>query len=294
LILFFFSGWVKAFAEGIIESFGEKGEIDWKEGVIIAKGVGASPESVVGGLARIMAMRAAKVDAYRNLLEIVKGVRVNSESRVENFMLKSDVINTKVNGFVKGAKVIKKEYYHEERIAEVTIQAPLKGNLSLVDIISPSKITSVAPKFVAKDVYLCPTCGQIWPKEKPLPKEVQAAKKRMKGEVYTGLIVDAKGLGLRPCMAPRIVTEDGREVYGSAYVAREFVLKYGMVGYLRSLEHAKKSDRVAPNPLIVKGIKAVEPGRTDVVISFEDAIKLHQMRENLSFLEKCRVIIVLD
>ena len=41
-------------------------------------------------------------------------------------------------------------------------------------------------------------------------------------------IIDAKGLNAKPAMSPKVVDENGQEVYGSAYVSREFAVQQGM------------------------------------------------------------------
>src|SRR3990170_2052533 len=89
----------------------DSGTINWTTGEVYASGIGAPPARPLNtAQARAMAERAAFVVALRNLLETVKGVRVDSETVVENFMTKSDVIRTKVDGVVKGARIIKKQY----------------------------------------------------------------------------------------------------------------------------------------------------------------------------------------
>lgn len=95
-------------------------------------------------------------------------------------------------------------------------------------------------------------------------------------------------------MAPKILTPDGEEVYGTKFVSREYAIKEGVVGYAKGLEAAIKDRRVADNPLIVKAIGVTGKAKIDVVISRQDATRLHALAENLSFLEKCRVMIVVD
>ena len=60
------------------------------------------------------------------------------------------------------------------------------------------------------------------------------------------------------------------------------------------IEKAVKNDRVSGDPLVAKGLRTVGPNRADIVISNDAAAKLHSMSQNLSFLEKCRVIVVVD
>ena len=111
---------------------------------------------------------------------------------------------------------------------------------------------------------------------------------------FTGLIVDARGIGVRPAVAPKIRNEEGREVYGSAFVNRQYAVEQGMVGYLKDVESAKGNPRVTDRPLMVKALKTDGPNKTDLVISNSDAQVLHGMKEHLTFLEKARVMVILD
>ena len=58
------------------------------------------------GQAKLMAIRAAKVDAYRNLAEQVHGVRVWGNTAVSAFVAQNDVIRTFVDSFIQGARVV--------------------------------------------------------------------------------------------------------------------------------------------------------------------------------------------
>jgi hypothetical protein len=112
--------------------------------------------------------------------------------------------------------------------------------------------------------------------------------------IYTGLVVDARGLGARPAMAPRIVSEAGQEIYGSAVVDRAWAVKEGMAGYSKDLSAAQANERVADRPLTVRGLKSDGPNRSDIVIANPDAQVLLGAAQHLSFLEKARVVIVVD
>jgi hypothetical protein len=107
-------------------------------------------------------------------------------------------------------------------------------------------------------------------------------------------VVDARGIQARPAMSPRIYDEDGKEVYGSANVDREYAVQQGMSGYARDLTAAQSNQRVTASPITVKGLKTGGAGRSDLVISNADAQLIRASAENASFMKKCRVMIVLD
>lgn len=121
------------------------------------------------------------------------------------------------------------------------------------------------------------------------------------GEVYTGLIVDARGLGLRRGMSPKIVDERGRVVYAGMEADRSVVIGRGLVSYLFEPNDALKHSRLAVNeqfphtaPLIVSATAlADDPIRASVVISVADAERIQRELEKYDFLGRYAVVFIL-
>ena len=55
---------------------------------------------------RLMAIRASKLDAYRNLAEQVYGQQVDANATVADMMLTNDTFRTKVEGIIYGARLV--------------------------------------------------------------------------------------------------------------------------------------------------------------------------------------------
>ncbi|MDG2365015.1 MAG: LPP20 family lipoprotein, partial [Methylococcaceae bacterium] len=55
---------------------------------------------------RLMAMRASKLDAYRNLIEQVYGQNINSTTTVEDMVVSSDTLRAHVQGLIYGAHLV--------------------------------------------------------------------------------------------------------------------------------------------------------------------------------------------
>jgi hypothetical protein len=257
----------------LLENVGN-GSINWTSGLIRAVGIGAPPENYYGKPeARPMALRAAKMDAYRNILEVIQGVRIQSSTTVKNFMMADDSISAQVSGMVRGAQVAKQEYMSDGTV-EVTLEMNLKGGFA--QLVLPEDIKQVEP--IQSSSASSPT---------------QSNQKDAK-TTYTGLVVDARGLDAKPAMSPRVLDENGQEVYGAAFVSREYAVQQGMSGYSKNVDTATENQRVTKNPLIVKAIKTEGPGKTDFIINNTEASNLRGAPENLSFLKQCRVIIVVD
>ncbi len=267
----------------VVENIGN-GTINWTKGILQATGIGASPEEYYGKpQARPMALRAARIDAMRNLLEVTQGVRIDSATIVKNFAVTNDVIMAKVSGMVKGAQIVKQEYLSDGTV-EVTMQMSLHGGFA--QLILPQEIRQVEPIKSVPSLSVEPP--------KPSPAIPSKTAEKPTSEIYTGLVVNAIGLNARPAMSPKIIDETGQEVYGSAFVSREYAVQQGMSGYAKDMTAAQSNPRVTNNPLTVKGLKTEGPGNSDIVISNADASKLRSASEHLSFMKKCRVMIVVD
>ena len=262
-----------------VEKVGQ-GSVNWSQGYIEAVGIGAVPDRSVGKAnARPMAMRAAKVDAYRNLLEITKGVQIDSATTVKDFMVESDIINSKVEGLVKGAQQVKTEYMSDGTV-EVTLRMPLYGGV-LAQTIMP---LAIAKPPASPEPSPAPV---VSPPVAPVTTPAGPA-------AYTGMVVDARGIQARPAMSPRVFDEEGKEVYGSANVDREYAVQQGMSGYARDLTAAQSNQRVTANPITVKALRSSGAGKSDLIISNADAQQIRSAGDNMTFMKKCRVMVVLD
>ena len=282
-------------AQNVTQSFGQNQSVDWSNQTIRASGIGGANPNLPLAAQRSSAIRAAKLDAWRNLLETIKGVNLTSETTVRNAMVESDFIQTRVEGIVRNFKTVGEPKYMSDGSVEIVVEMPIAGQLA--DALLPGQFGG--GQFYSGSQMLCPTCGQPWPQGKPVPpgvtlQQVGGTTPGASNAVYTGLVVDCKGLGIRPAMAPKVVDETGNEIYGSKFVSRKWAVEMGMVGYDKDVNRARQNDRVTNNPLVVKGVQASGQNKTDVVISAADAALIHQAAANQNFLDKCKVMFIVN
>jgi hypothetical protein len=238
------------------------GWINWEKQMIKAVGHGVLPGDADNpAQAKLMARQAAIADAYRNMASVAKGVRVTGQTCVKNFMTESDEVRLQVDGFIRGAEIVSEKQL-EDRSYEVILQAPLTVVDGLVSDLK-GELLIANPD----------TSGPV-------------------GDV-TGLLIDARGLGIQPAMSPKIYDEDGAEVYGTVHCSPDFAIETGIAGYPRSMDYALKSDRVGAHPLIVKALSKGPKFATDVVISNADAARIKSAAASSNFLPRCRVAILL-
>jgi len=76
-----------------------------QSGLITARGFGTVDLSVVKikSQATMMARRAAQIDAQRNLAEQIRGVKITGGTTMEEYEISSDIVATRVKGFLRGA-----------------------------------------------------------------------------------------------------------------------------------------------------------------------------------------------
>lgn len=239
----------------------EHGQVNWTDKSITATGSGAPDLKAPNvAVARLGAERVAKLDALRNILETLKGVRINSEVTVENEMVTNSKMRTKVQGVARRFKVLKTKYYSDGGV-DLIVQMSLDGQLASTLVESGSKAADLPQKGDAK---------------------------------HSGLIINARGLKMMPALAPKILDESGKVIYSSEFLAKENLEKRGVTAYFKAMDAAKKSKRVGANPLVVKALKVAQGAKTDVVLSNADAEKLKDPESNLKYLAEGRVILVVD
>lgn len=239
---------------------GDAGSVDWQAKVVKCTGSGAANLRDAGGnpaVARIGAEKAAKLDALRNCLETLRGVQLQGGQTVGAALGSDSALAGRVEGLVRGFRVVGKPRYFSDGGVEMDVEVPLEGALS----------DALLPK----------------PEARPPKAEGPAA--------GTSLVVDARGQKVVPALAPRVLDEGGREIYGPASLAESGRKAGGAAAYARDLAAAKAGmkDRVGESPVVVKAIRAEGP---DVVISAADAASLSG--KNLAFLAEGKVVILAD
>ena len=262
----------------------ENGSVNYGDRTIQAIGIGFIPENVINaGQARRAAMRIAKQDALRQLIEIVNGVNVTSETTVSGAMF-DDVIKTQVQGAIRGARRVGDPKYLSDTSVEVTYEVKM-ADISRVLLPMADK----APTLTFEDVSV----GGAATPGVSSDQGSNANSGPTSGGV-TGIIIDGKGLGLRPAMSPRIMNQSGSVVYGPGQYSRDYAASNGVVGYAKSLEQAKADPRVQGNPLVIRGSSVSGSSAADLVVSNVDAGKIARADGSAGLLGNCRVMFVLD
>ncbi len=256
----------------------DHGSVNWTRGLIHGRGAAEKIPGKRNGIDR--QSRRAVEKARDSLLQTIYGLKVDSSKIVEEVLyfdekgLEENIIN-----MVKRAEVVGKKHSDDGTI-EVVLEMSIFDAFSR--LVLPMEITRIA------------TIKPVHDEQTPLLEQEESSGSKTVLAEHTGLVVNATGLNLIPAMAPKILDERGEQIYGAAYASRDFAVQYGMCQYVKDYPGIKYNARVGENPLVVQAVRTLEPGFSDIVISNADAKRIRSSSENIGFLKKCRVVIMLD
>lgn len=254
--------------------------VNWTERVLKAVGRGEPPEAYFGDeQGRKIALATAIESARSELMTAIARIPIDAESKVGD-LVKRDLVA--LEEMVDMAEVVHQEFTTDGTV-EVTVQMSMNGGFS--QLVLPKVIEQIESVKPITDTSI-----------NPLVRDTEgfSATGDVLSGPYTGMIIDARGLDVTPCMAPRVYDENGQEVFGPAYASREYAVQRGMTGYVSDMNAAIQNSRVAGHPLRLIGLRAEGTGGTNIIVSNSDAARLRSDSESLTFRRQCRVMIVLD
>lgn len=314
-----------------VEHVGDFGAINWLEQRIIATGIGVVPEKYYGmPQARPLAQRAAVTDARRNLLEVLKGVYIDSTTRVENFMLKDDSIVASVKGVIKSSNIDGYKIMPDGTV-EAAVSLPLTGQMGQIltraamqpqtrpevsltrrdlerrirllenrimaieNILKDFDHAALIKKQKEQELRINALADRFDNMDKKPPEKKASPKTKMVKPqlptMYSGLIIDARQTDFKPCLKPEIYGQ-GNLIYPGEYVKMKKAVLHGFVRYYRKISQAQLSPRVGSLPYIIKSIGTPQGNRSLEIGEEEYRNLLSFIEVPDSFMSNCNVVVV--
>jgi hypothetical protein len=248
---------------GDVEETVAGGEIDWSGNTVRATGTGVlDPDNPNKAQAKLMAERAAVVVAQRNLLETVQGVRVDSETRVENFMTDYDVIYTRVEGIVRNTRQLGPARYDSlagivEVELEMKIHSPQGLSGALSTALGGTEMNAVSMSPQTREFL----------------------------EQYSALVFDGSQAGLQPSMYPKIYDSNSNLLLDT----KDYASYLGSSGqtamqFISDLDQILSQPVFAQSPLVVNVRQVTGQFGTDIVLGQEESSTLGWLKTGLPFL----------
>jgi hypothetical protein len=218
-----------------------------------------------------MALKAARHLAYEKLAETVEGLTLTGNITVKKETLKHATLHVQVQGKIKGARIVSEtvqDLPDASIWAEVVVGLRLNGQDGLASAFTGWSASQQATPYRPNPSY-------------------------QTEERYTGLIVEASGLGFSPALTPRLLTVDETaEIYGPQRVEARYFEAHGLVGYADTLLKANADRRVGPNPLIVRAQGVAGNRSGDLLVSPRDAERILTADRQSGVLRRGAVVIV--
>ncbi len=225
------------------------GKINWTTQYVYATGSGAPDLKAPNvAVARLGAERVAKADAYRNLLEAIKGVTVTGTTTLKNSIEESMEVKTSVEGLVKGAEIVTTKYYSDGGV-DVVVRVPL-STLSEKVGNSPAVEKEIATKETVK-----------------MPASSASTEKSASdgGGQKAVLVFDVRGAKFTPSLFPVVYTEDSKIVYSKKQVREEVLKTTGMIHYIKDdLDSVSMMYGDAATMLVIKITKV--KNKSDLIV----------------------------
>ncbi|MCX6841639.1 MAG: hypothetical protein NTX53_05090 [candidate division WOR-3 bacterium] len=216
------------------------GQVDWSYQSISATGMSVIDPAKPKAQALAMAIRGAKVDAQRNLLETIKGVRVVSETKVQDLMVQGDYVYTRIDGVIKGATMVGEPRETSDGRVEVTMEVPMyaAGGIAqpLADKLVPKPLSVTSP-------------GSLTDAD------------RVSAQSLSGVVFDLTGVNVEPQMFPALLDSSGN-------VLLDMAALYKLLGpeafkkfrYVKSMADILSDPDLRTNPTVIKIIEAAQKG----------------------------------
>ena len=276
------------------------GSFNWSTGTATATGFGVPPRNAASAVqAREMTRAAAWSVALANLLEVVNGIQVDAQTTVHNYVTTNAEVQTHVEGMVKQATVIEEQELPTGEF-KTTVQMQVAGELT-THVTSPGPMPiphpPTAPESTAKGTTKPTnrmTTGSPPPTPQPPPRQKPPSP-------YTGLLIDARNIGAQQALTPKIFAQDD-VIYGPKIVDAKFITgpsvpkedQNRIAWYFTDETKARSHTKVAPNPLVIKAVRAIGAAKTDLMIEETKAQRIQSLPEYLDLFKQAKVVIIID
>jgi len=261
--------------------------------MLYAIGEGAMPtvtEQPNRAKAYLQAKAYAKAEAVANLIQAAEGTSISYHATGKDFGMEEQV-NQEIEGMVEHVQIVseRKVQVGKDTVVEVTVESPIPERWKAAPArkAASAKPTEKKASENAEPSWVTETAQTAAP--------ARVAVQRAKESVYTSLIVNAHGLGVSRSMSPKILRQDGSELWGTVKVNYDFIADHGIVAYTRTMGEAYSNERAGDNPLVIRAIdRGPSSYKSDVILSDADADYLVSENKRGKFLQDFRVIFVVD
>lgn len=304
-----------------------EGYIDWTQHALFAYGNGTAPAAITDPVQqRLHGLRNARDEAFSNMRQLIGQVRLNANTQLQDASPDRDFrelarvaigSQSEDQGHYRIAvRMLLLGDFAAAVLPEVEPIDPRLHDLSHFDdfptvpattdsLTTPATTDSLAVPATADSLTTPATADSL---EMLIATDSLAAPATTDSLAadelvffvpeapYTGLLIDVRGLGLQPSIAPRVLSAEGHVIHGVATVDRSLTTDYGVAGYDDDIDRAYTSERLGgeeANPFVVRATGTAGRYSGDAILDNFDAVQVLQADEAGDFLRQGRVTFLL-
>lgn len=291
-----------------VVDYKENCEINWTKGFISCTSESAE------GQKKYAAKISAKGIVKRDLLEVIKGVQITSDMKIEDGLLASEIITSRVEGLLRGVQVSSVKYNSNSGSAVATARIEMGKDLLSALLSDPTKLTwnekikDIFENFSFLTEAHATSNYTIKDKEtlnKILVdlKEIGDTKgsKYLENKIieiknidkYSGILIDVSNLNdFKKAMIVKLVNEYGTEIYPSDKVSKNVLTKRNTsVGFMYGYDDAKNNERIFNTPLELKVSKVYKNKKSNIVLNSKQISELKLLDPDI--LSEAKIMLVL-
>ena len=262
-----YEGWnLEPYREGIkgklIRRYSDNFILDLGQNLLIARGTYPIDDKLTWENKMTIENEATE-DAIKNIIEGIENLPVDDSYSFGEFVKREDL-----EKWVRQHMwVMHRRIFTMENKLRVTIATALKDKTGVLNLLNAEDLVEkISLTEIPEDIYV--------------------------SRNHTGLILIVSGLKFEPAICPKIVDEDGNEIFGISRTGAK-AGKRMIVQYVSSLAIAKNTWRAGKNPLIIKAIDVNGRNPCKAVVSIKDGFRILKANQNIGFLEDLKVVFVL-
>lgn len=283
-------------------------KVNWTQGDITCEAESATGQS------SFAAKISSKIIAQRNMLEVIKGVRIDSEVTVQDGFKSSEIIKSRVEGFIRGSQVLSNKYDEKTGAATAQIRIEMGPDLLSALLSDPTQLTwnerviqlwdrfSIVAQANAMESYDSKERETVLkllndmreagnkPAETYLNNVLTTLKKQKN---YTGILIDVRNASkFQKALIVKLVDSKGNELYPSKLVSKELLTKRNTsMGFMLGLDDARHDKRIFHIPLEISAKDVYYNRRSDIMLNDAQIEQINRL--NPEILQNAKIVLVL-
>ncbi len=205
------------------------------------------------------AFERAKDAALVSAVNILKKIRIDNETTLHELIDNDETVRQRFSVFLNST-VKYKEVYIDYLTRGIKLEIKIGDLLKVINYEFPQK------EFPLRD-----------------DRDIST--------LYTSLVIDVRGLNIKPMLLPVIYNEKGLEIYSKDFISVAEAVKHNAVAYVYNEEDGIKHKKAGKKPYFCVALKSVNGSP---VISDDDIKRVFSDKKNLDYLRRCRVVFILD